>query len=75
MVVNSGQHEREISEKRTSRKEMERSNEQARFVTSSVFAGDGKSRQDRRMTMKTMATVHVKTLSVENDGNRSHENA
>jgi hypothetical protein len=59
--------------------EMERSNEQERieneWFTSLVVGGCVPAREDQCMTPKTMATVHGKTLDVENDGHRSRENA
>ncbi len=60
-------------------KEIEGSKEEERIENdcfmSRVVGGSVTDRQDHRMTTKTMANVHVKTLDVENDGNRSRENA
>ncbi len=59
-------------------KELEGSNEEERIendcFTSRVVGGSVTARQDHRMTPQTMATVHGKTLDVENDGQRSREN-
>jgi hypothetical protein len=67
MGVNSRQNEREMCEKRVSRKERERSNEQERiendWFTSRGGGGCVTARQDHWMTTKTLATVHGQTLN------------